>query len=110
MDFIKSVKGFLGRHLITKEWLNDPELSKARIDKCKECKHYDASGGVCKICTCLMEVKVESKVNINVFHLHYEETHCPLGKWPVRNGEEIGGNDKDIANHYRQIQGKGLLK
>lgn len=109
MDFIKSVKGFLGRNLITKEWLDDEGLSDARMDVCSACKHN--IDGTCKICTCILEIKKQAKVNINVYHLHYEETHCPLGKWPVRMEDgTIGGNDKDIANHYRQINGKGLLK
>lgn len=107
MGVVKSVIGFIGRHLIVKEFLNDPELSKARQTKCSSCPMYDKENDKCKVCKCLIEVKKESKVSINPFHLHFEETHCPLGKWPIRlEDKSIGGDDKALANHYRRLQGK----
>lgn len=110
MSAWSEVKGYLGRNLITKEWLEDPELIKARLSKCKSCKNYDANEDTCKICKCIIAVKTEAKVNRNYFELRLEETHCPVGKWPIRqdNGE-VGGNDLEIANYYRELSGKKKL-
>jgi len=107
---ITSVKGFLGRTLIVREWLNDDELSLARKLVCAGCKlNID---GVCRMCGCVLDVKVRSRVNVNVRVMppHLEDTHCPVGKWPVRlDGGSIGGNDRDVANYWRAHNGKGLL-
>mgnify|MGYP007049899903 CR=1 FL=1 len=109
MGLVRSVKSFLGKNLITKEKLNDPELSKARLDICSTCPFN--KNGECRLCGCVIEIKVDSKVNINVNHLHFEETHCPKGSWPIRlTGGEIGGNDLEIANHYREMNGKNKIR
>jgi hypothetical protein len=109
---IKEIKGFFGRNLIAKEWLNDPELTQARKQTCYSCKNYNKDSDSCKICKCLIDVKSEAKVNKNVFELGWplEDTHCPVGKWPIRqeNGE-IRGNDLDITNYYRTLNNKGKL-
>lgn len=102
-ESIKAVKGFFGRNLITKEWLDDDELSEARQETCNNCENYNPDIDSCKICKCLISVKKLAKVNVNVKNLHYEETHCPEGYWPIRleNGE-IGGSDIDIMNFYKK--------
>lgn len=109
MGLVRNVKGFLGKHLITKEKLNDPELSKARLNKCLTCPFNN--NGECRMCGCVVEVKVESKVSININYLHFEETHCPAGKWPIRLQDgSIGGSDLEIANHYREMNGKSKIR
>lgn len=110
---IKELKSFLGKELITKEWLKDPELTEARKAKCYSCVNYDKENDTCRICKCLIDVKSEAKVNHNIFEMGWplELTHCPLGKWPIRNENgEIGGNDLEITNHYRLKNGKEILQ
>lgn len=109
MGIVRSVKSFIGRNLITKEKLNDPELSEARKKVCSTCPLNN--NGECKLCGCVIDIKVDSKVSININYLHFEETHCPAGKWPIRNEQNIiGGNDLEIANHYRMINGKSRIR
>lgn len=111
MNTISKVKGFFGKHLLTKEWLNDNDpLIEARKQKCYKCPNYDRNNDSCKICKCIIGVKSESKVNINPFELRLEDTHCPVGKWPiVFEDGKIGGNDLLIANYYRELSGKGRI-
>lgn len=47
-----------------------------------------------------MDIKTKLEVYRNAKKLRNEITHCPLGKW----------GDKQIANIYRKIDGKELLK
>lgn len=111
MNLVLGAKSFLGRNLIVKEWLDDERLTEARKDKCARCPMF--KDGSCKVCKCVIEVKSRSKVSINIFSLppHYEDTHCPMGKWPVRleNGE-IGGSDLDVCNYWRKKKGKSEIK
>lgn len=113
MHPIQSIKGFIGRTLLIKEWLDDEPLTEARIKTCKGCKFYDTEVDTCKICTCIIASKARSKVSVNIFSFppHYEDTHCPLGKWPVRNENgEIGGSDLEITNFWRTQKGKAEIK
>lgn len=103
-----SIKEMIGERLVTKEWLNDDELTDARRAVCNGCPMND--GTICKMCKCVLSVKTRAKTNYNIFHLHLETTHCPMGKWPVRTAEGIGGNDFHIANHYREQQGKARIE
>lgn len=109
MQIVQKIKGFLGRTLIVREWLDDKELTEERKKVCHGCKFYAPDADTCKICHCLINVKTESSVSINVFSIppHYEETHCPVGKWPKRQEDgNIGGNDLDVANFWRKHNGK----
>lgn len=108
MGIVRSVKSWVGEHLIVKELLSDNELKQARLDTCNSC--INNINGECRICGCVIEIKVGSKVSININNLHYEDTHCPVGKWPIRTGEGIGGNDLEIANYYRKLNNKEILK
>lgn len=113
MHIVKAVKGFVGKHLMVKEWLNDPQLTERRKQTCYGCKFYDKDQDSCKICLCLIETKSRSKVSINVFSMppHYEDTHCPMGKWPIRNESgEIGGSDLEVANYWRDFNGKSRIE
>lgn len=106
-EIIKSVKGFFGKNLITKEWLNDAELSEARKNKCITCPKYIIGKDECSKCGCLISVKMLAKVNINVKNAHYEETHCPEGFWPIRLEDgNIGGNDLAIRDYYKNEEYK----
>lgn len=107
---IKELKELIGKELITKEWLNDPELTEARKQKCFSCPNFKTD--TCQICKCLIEVKAAAKVNRNMFEFGFplEITHCPVGKWPIRlEYGSIGGNDLEITNFYRVKNGKGKL-
>ena len=111
MHLVTEAKSFIGRKLLVKEWLDDPELTKERKAVCLTCPMNE--NGVCKICTCVISVKSQSRVSVNVFSLppHYEDTHCPLGKWPIRNEDgQIGSNDKEVANYWREKKGKSKLE
>lgn len=110
-EIINKIKGFIGKEILGKEKLNDPELEKARIEVCQKQKScYDKQNNSCKMCHCLVDVKAHFKTGFNPFHLHMEQIHCPLGKWPIRDEEgNIGHNDKEIANHYKRVDGRPLL-
>jgi hypothetical protein len=97
MGVLRKIKSFTGEHLLTKEKMTDQSIIDFRLQTCNSCPNNIK--GDCRICWCMIDIKIKSKVNINPFHLHLEETHCPLGKW----------NDKEIANHYRKIQGRPLI-
>lgn len=114
MHLVRAAKSFIGKKLLVKEWLDDPELSKARANVCKNnCLSYDVENDMCKICTCVIGVKSKSKVSVNVFSMppHYEDTHCPQGKWPIRKEDgAIGGDDKEITNYWRAKKGKSIIE
>lgn len=98
-DLKNKILAKVALEVLTVEKLNDPELEADRIKTCEGCPMMN-SDRRCGICTCFIDAKAGLKVNKNPEKfLRYEVTHCPLGKW----------NDKDLANHYREMDGKKLL-
>lgn len=83
---------------IVKETVSDG-VANERFTVCLKCEKRDADENICTVCVCFLDLKTGSKVNLNAKKLRNEITHCPLGKW----------NDKDIANVYREMDGKELL-
>lgn len=81
------------------ELLNDPSIEAFRMDTCNRCQHFNAEDQTCGICGCFMDVKTTHRLSRNLKKMRIETTHCPMGKW----------NDKDVANHYRQLDGEPLL-
>lgn len=83
---------------IVKEQVGEHEAS-ARMLVCLNCEKRDAAENKCKVCGCFLDLKTGAKTNWNAKQMRNEITHCPLGKW----------NDKNIANLYREMDGKELL-
>lgn len=83
---------------IVKETVSDDEADK-RFSVCLKCEKRNAEENTCTVCGCFLDLKTGSKVNLNAKKLRNEITHCPLGRW----------NDKEIANVYREMDGKELL-
>lgn len=80
--------------------LNDPGLAVSRMNTCKECPFFDPNNVKCKDCGCFLEVKTKLLKNLNPDKgFRTELTHCPQGKW----------DDKQVANIYREMDGKPLL-
>lgn len=75
------------------------DVSEFRYQTCKTCDKRKPETDQCGICNCFLKLKSGSKTNINPLRARTEITHCPLGKW----------NDKEIANHYRELDGKPAL-
>ena len=77
------------------ELLKDPALVEFRMNTCRGCDLLDPEDLTCGVCGCFMDVKTTQKLSRNLKKLRTETTHCPEGLW----------NDKEVANHYRQIDG-----
>lgn len=77
----------------------DTDKADTRFDICLKCDKRDADENTCTVCGCFLDLKTAAKTNWNAKRLRSEITHCPLGKW----------NDKEIANLYRELDGKELL-
>lgn len=81
----------------------DIETAIKRSLICGGCERNDKTEngpyGVCMDCKCFLDLKPKSKTNWNPKKNRNEITHCPNGFW----------NDKDIANIYREMDGKELL-
>ena len=90
----------IARTLFTVERLNDTEEEVRRISICEACPNFKENSRVCGICLCYMDEKTKLKVNLNATKARHEQTHCPIGKW----------GDIEIANHYRNLDNKELLK
>lgn len=102
-DIRDKLFGGLAKELFTVELLNDEILEAKRIAKCEEnagsC--FDEKGRRCNHCTCPIDAKAGLLFNKNSRKgFRVELTHCPLGKWW----------DKDVANLYREMDGKDLIK
>lgn len=82
------------------EKLNNLHIVEARMKTCLECPNFNTENERCRICLCFMEIKTTYLTSLNPAKGRYEKTHCPLGKW----------GDLDIANYYRELDGKELLK
>lgn len=86
--------------VLSVEPLNDPVVQSFRMNTCRSCGKFDPSDQTCTVCGCFMDVKTTLLTNRNPKRLgRVEETHCPEGRW----------NDKEIANYYRQLDGKPVL-
>jgi len=78
----------------------DPVIEEFRMQTCIECPNYLSDSKQCAICGCFMDVKTTLLRNRNP-HAggRIEITHCPEGRW----------GDLEIANHYRELDGKPQL-
>lgn len=85
--------------LFRAELLEDQQKVDFRMDVCSKCENFNTEDQTCGICGCFMEVKTTHKTTRNIRKMRIETTHCPMGKW----------DDKDVANHYRQMDGQKLL-
>jgi len=77
----------------------DEETAAERFKACVGCDKRILSTNQCVICNCFLDIKCGAKTNFNMLRARNEITHCPLGKW----------GDVEIANIYREIDGKQLL-
>lgn len=75
------------------------EVAEYRYNVCLSCDKRKADTDQCGICNCFLQLKTGAKTNINPLKGRTEITHCPIGRW----------NDKEIANHYRELDGKPAL-
>jgi anaerobic selenocysteine-containing dehydrogenase len=78
----------------------DEETATFRYNVCLGCDFRDPDRDKCLACSCYLEEKSWSHTNRTIERPFGEVTHCPLGRW----------NDKEIANHYRHLDGKPLLQ
>lgn len=76
------------------------ELAGQRMQICRACPRFNPEKETCTVCGCYMEVKTACYTNRNPKKMRNEYTHCPEGRW----------NDKELANHYRAIDGLEPLK
>lgn len=76
----------------------DETIANQRLETCLSCDKI-TKDGQCGICMCFTDLKAKARTNINVLHARIEITHCPIGRW----------GDVEIANHYREIDGKPLI-
>jgi len=98
------LKRKLAEGFIVAEKLNNPVLSKFRQEQCDKCPNYDKDKDECKICGCIIELKVQTKTNKNPHRGSFgdlmrggiiEKTHCPEGRWL----------DKATADYYKNKYG-----
>lgn len=83
--------------------LNDPKLTRQRIETCKTCPSFNKAKEKCRICGCYVEIKAEMLTNFNPKKgMRAEKTHCPLALWP--------DTEKAVVNFYRRLDGEPLLK
>lgn len=80
--------------------LDNEAIAEARMKTCEGCNRFDKENLTCGVCGCFMDIKTKLEVYRNAKKLRNEITHCPMGKW----------GDKQIANIYRKMDGKELLK
>jgi hypothetical protein len=78
----------------------DQATADMRWKTCWACDQMDHESRRCRDCGCFIETKIWSKTSRSAARMLGEITHCPLGRW----------NDKDIANHYRALDGKTPLE
>lgn len=98
MTIADEIKHYLASKVIVKEKV-DGETADARFDVCLKCEYRNPEENKCIICTCFLDLKTQSRVNWRPAKNRNEITHCPKGKW----------DDKEIANHYRVMDGLKLL-
>ncbi len=88
----------LAATVIVKDVVEGEEADR-RMEVCFSCEKRNENENVCNVCGCFLDLKTSAKTNWNARKLRNEITHCPLGRW----------NDKEIANLYREMDGKELL-
>lgn len=98
MGWIDDAKRVAAAVVLVREKV-DAATADFRGRVCTACSRLDRETLRCKECGCYLKSKVWAKVNRSPARPLGEVTHCPLGKW----------RDRDIANHYRAIDGKPPL-
>jgi hypothetical protein len=98
MSWIDDAKSLAATVVLVREKV-DAATADFRGRVCTACGRLDRETLRCKECGCYLKAKVWAKVNRSPARPLGEVTHCPLGKW----------RDRDIANHYRAIDGKPPL-
>jgi hypothetical protein len=88
----------IAEKVIVKEHV-DSETADTRFRVCLGCSARDEKQNVCGECGCFLDLKTGARTNWNAKRMRNEITHCPNGLW----------NDKEIANIYREMDGKELL-
>ena len=88
-ELLFDIKKLAASKLVVVEKLEDEEIIQMREAACRTCPNN--INGECKVCGCILELKVKSKVNRNK-KLGTEITHCPEGKW----------GDQQIAKYYQE--------
>lgn len=99
MSWLDEVKKLAAAKVLVLEQV-DAATADMRWKTCWNCDQMDHSNKTCRTCGCYIEVKIWSKNSRSPARPMGELTHCPLGKW----------EDKDIANHYRTLDGKAPLE
>lgn len=66
-------------NLIRREVETDQIKVSNRLKRCNECVYN--KDGICRVCTCIIEVKVTSRTNLNKDLKRIEITHCPKSLW-----------------------------
>ena len=94
MSWFEEAKKIAAATVLVMEHVDQP-TAQARMDVCDTCEWNDRASKKCSICGCFLENKVWSKISRSKPRPLGELTHCPRGKW----------NDKDIADHYRALDG-----
>lgn len=101
-NFIYATLSKIAEAAFTEEKLDNAEEAVRRFEICKSNAKtcFNKKLGICRHCSCIMEVKTKLKTHREPWGgIRY--THCPLGLW--------GREDKIIANYYRDIDGKPQL-
>ena len=99
--------------LLMYEEMEDLGVVEGRLSVCHKnagvC--YNSKRDKCKHCKCYMGSKTKMKKHVNPDKRNRVEiTHCPLAKWGEYFGKEAHEIEKEIANYYRKIDGKELIK
>ncbi|MCB0581403.1 MAG: hypothetical protein KDD10_19090 [Phaeodactylibacter sp.] len=98
--FKKAIKAGAKAALSVEEHGND-SITKQRMETCDSCPNFQADSQQCGVCGCFMDVKTTLLRNRNPYAGgRVEITHCPEGRW----------GDLEIANHYRELDGKPPLE
>lgn len=93
----------VAKEILVVERMDDVEIVNWRKEQCKsnKCGFYDDKNRFCNGCKCFIDAKAAMKKNDNPLKLFRTEvTHCPEGFW----------DDKEIANLYKYLDNKPLIK
>lgn len=94
------------------EELKDKKEAERRFNVCKSNagRCYNEKRDKCNHCKCYMSVKTGMLKHKNPSKGgRIEITHCPIANWGKALSQEAYEGEKEIANYYRQIDGKKLL-